>query len=70
MFDEQTERRLLKRQRIASALGCALIIAAGLALSQKWEPWAAIVGVFVLVGWIFLIADLALKLRDRHRARR
>jgi uncharacterized membrane protein YkgB len=51
-------------------VGWALIIVGGIALAEKWQPWAAIAGGLALLGWTVVIADFAVKRWNRYRAGR
>jgi hypothetical protein len=58
------------RSGLASAASWALAIVAGVALARGWQPWASVIGVFVFLAWMLLLAGFGSSAwQQRQRAR-
>jgi uncharacterized protein YjiS (DUF1127 family) len=53
--------------RKTAVAGWALVIGGGIALAEKWQPWAFIISGIAFLGWMILLADFALTRWHRYR---
>lgn len=54
------------RSRLTAGAPWALILGASLVLVEHWQPWARVIGVIMLVGWMILLGGFV---NDRLRRR-